>query len=112
MFDDTEDKAYFVKLRKLAMAMADEIERGECAEDSESGRMANELLSMNKPKPFYGPGGAEVEFDRQYETSCLVISSELHVDAKEMTVSEYYHAVAFLKDKAKAAETARISRGT
>jgi hypothetical protein len=54
-----------------------------------------------KPRTFTGMGSVEIEYDRQFEDMCLLISQNLHTDPKRMTVLEYYNAYQYIERQAK-----------
>ena len=43
----------------------------------------------------------EVEYDKQFENMCLILSQKLNVQPKGFTVLEYYNAFMFLKKQGK-----------
>lgn len=49
------------------------------------------------PKRFYGPESIEVTLDKQYETTCLLISQKTGLSAKDMTVLSYYNALSVIE---------------
>lgn len=110
MFDDSQRKEYFTKLKRLLMMKIDE-SLGLIESESESYRkLSNEIVTFAKPKSFGGDRGVEVSFDKDYETSCILIGSELHLNAKNMTVIEYYHSLEFLRDRNRRMEEAQHKR--
>lgn len=58
------------------------------------------LLNMHKPNTFIGSESAEVLYDKQFESTCLMISQETSLDAKGMTVLQFYSAVNTIKKQA------------
>ena len=56
---------------------------------------------------FAGSEGVEVQYDRQFENLCLVLSEQLHVKPKEYTVMEFYNAFDFVQERARKAERAQ-----
>ena len=46
----------------------------------------------------------EVEYERQFEKNCAIITEQMHKDAKGMTVMEYYTAMNILADRVKEQE--------
>ena len=67
----------------------------ELAKDIE--RLTGALLTYSKPLSFAGTDNAEVEYDKRYEDMCLVISQNVHRDAKTFTVMEFYNAYLFME---------------
>lgn len=55
------------------------------------------LLSMSKPKSYSGKDNVEVQYNKQFESMCMLITQTIGVNAKQMTVFEYYTAVEQIK---------------
>ena len=97
---------WYVSLKRMAMAVLDGITEGLENEEeikAEEGR----LLNMMAPKKFDGSGGAEVKYDREFETMSLAMTQQLHVDVKGMTVLEYYNAYEYLREQGKKMKSIR-----
>lgn len=62
----------------------------------------NYLFSLHKPQNFIGSESAEVKYDRQFETSCMLISQKTNMNAKKMTVLEFYSTMSNLQKQAEA----------
>lgn len=69
-------------------------------------KLTTELITYSNPKSFAGSDGVEIQFDRQFENLCLVLSEQLHVEPKKYSVLEFYNAFDFVKERAKQAEKA------
>ena len=65
--------------------------------------ITSELITYFRPQEYDGSEGVEVKQDRQFENMCLVLSQNLHVDAKKFTVLEYYNAFEYVKEQNKKA---------
>ena len=65
------------------------------------------MMTLAPAKVFDGPEGEEVKADRNFEDVCLVLSEQLHIQPKTMTVFEYYSAYDFAQRRAKEAENAQ-----
>jgi hypothetical protein len=72
--------------------------------------LTDRMITYSKPKKFTGAGSMEIEYDKQFEDMCLVISQHLHADAKKMTVLEYYNAYQYINKQAKAANKQNKAR--
>lgn len=109
MFDDSEVKEYFDILKKRTMAVLSNIAAGarNPEESDEIEKLTTALVTYSNPKSFTGSDGVEVQFDRQFENICLILSEQLHVKPKEYTVFEFYNAFYFVKERAKQAEKAQ-----
>lgn len=106
LFNDAEVKEYYDLLRKRTL----EILNGIVAGESDPGatdvveKLTTALITYSNPKLFTGSDSAEIQFDRQFENLCLVLSEQLHVKPKEYTVLEFYNAFDFVKERSKQAE--------
>ena len=70
-------------------------------------KLTTALITYSNPKSFAGSDGVEIQFDRQFENLCLVLSEQLHVKPKDYSVLEFYNAFDFVKERAKQAEKAQ-----
>lgn len=106
VFGDQKTDEWFQCLKRIGLNMAREITDGT---DRSAEVEADELrmLEMLKPKSFDGSSGAEVQYDREYETMCLAMTQQLHVDVKGMTVLEYYNAYEYLREQGKKMKSIR-----
>jgi hypothetical protein len=68
------------------------------------------MITFSKPKNFTGTGSLEIEYDKQFEDMCLLISQNLHMDAKKMNVLEYYNAYQFIERQTKAQKAQNKAR--
>lgn len=46
----------------------------------------------------------EIDYERQFEKNCAVITEQLHKDAKTMSVMEYFTSISILSDRVKEQE--------
>lgn len=109
LFADSEIKEYFDLLKKRAMAILSNIiagvDRPDTTPDVE--RLNTALITYSNPKTFAGSESVEIQFDRQFENLCLVLSEQLHVKPKEYSVLEFYNAFDFVQERARQAEKAQ-----
>lgn len=106
VFNDANVKEYYDILRKRSLAilraiMTDEERPGMT---DEVDRWTTALITYSKPQMFTGSEGVEVQFDRQFEDLCLVLSEQVHVNSKGLTVLEFYNAFEFVRERARQAE--------
>ena len=102
IFDDAQEKEYYDLMKQRTRAMLDCILGGDKKVLEEKvEQLTDRLVTFNKPKNFTGNGSVEIEHDRSFEDMCLVISQNLHTNAKTMTVLEYYNAYQFLQEQNK-----------
>ena len=109
LFEDSEVKEYYDLLRKRTLSVLNAIVDG-VADPMVTelvDKLTTALITYSNPKLFAGSDGVEVQFDRQFENLCLVLSEQLHVRPKEYTVLEFYNAFDFVKERSKQAEKAQ-----
>ena len=99
--DDPKNKEYHDLMRKRAILQCEKIINETDEYDKEIEALTTRLLTFRKPLTFDGKGSVEVQYDKQFESMCLIISKELNANAKAMTVLEYYNAFEFVKDMQK-----------
>ena len=109
LFNDSDVKEYYDILRKRTLEILNGIVAGI---DDPAGaeivdKLTTALITYSNPKMFTGSDGVEIQFDRQFENLCLVLSEQLHVEPKKYSVLEFYNAFDFVKERAKQAEKAQ-----
>lgn len=109
LFNDSDVKEYYDILRKRTLEILNGIVAGV---DDPAGaeivdKLTTALITYSNPKMFTGSDGVEIQFDRQFENLCLVLSEQLHVGPKKYSVLEFYNAFDFVKERAKQAEKAQ-----
>jgi len=109
LFADSEIKEYYDLLKKRTIAILENIIAGKDAPDTtpEIEKLTTALITYSNPKCFAGSDSVEIQFDRQFENLCLVLSEQLHVKPKEYSVLEFYNAFDFVQERAKKAEKAQ-----
>lgn len=60
------------------------------------------MLNMHSPKTYIGSDSVEVKYDKQFESTCLLISQKTNMNAKKMTVLQFYNAIDNIKAQAEA----------
>lgn len=96
LFEDASVKEYFDNMKSRAMLMLDAIISG-ANKQSEIEEITTLLLTYAKPQKFTGSDSFEINYDKQFETMCLMISQYLHTNPKLYTVLEYYNAFEYIK---------------
>ena len=109
LFNDSDVKEYYDILRKRTLEILNGIVAGI---DDPAGavivdKLTTALITYSNPKLFTGSDGVEIQFDRQFENLCLVLSEQLHIEPKKYSVLEFYNAFDFVKERAKQAEKAQ-----
>lgn len=104
LFDDATVKEYYDQLKQRTMLMLDAIIKGDESDKREEiDHITTLLLTYTKPKSFSGSDSVEIQYDKQFENMCLMLSQHLHVNPKSFTVLEYYNAFEYIKEQAKKA---------
>lgn len=109
LFNDSDVKEYYDILRKRTLEILNGIVAGvkDPAGAEIVDKLTTALITYSNPKMFTGSDGVEIQFDRQFENLCLVLSEQLHVEPKKYSVLEFYNAFDFVKERAKQAEKAQ-----
>ena len=106
LFNDSTVKEYYDLLKARTMAVLQNIIKGVAEPDkgAEIERLTTELITYSQPKIFAGPESVEIQFDRQFENLCLLLSEQLHIQPKAYTVLEFYNAFDFLQERSREAQ--------
>ena len=101
-FNNVEEREYYDNMKRLAVEKLGQIANGE----TEQGRkrieaLEDRLVLAVKPKAFTGKDAVGVQHDKAYVKMCLMISSNLNVETKGMTVLEYYTATEYMNEMMK-----------
>ena len=106
MFNNSDIKEYFDILKKRTLAVLDGIIKGlkNPLKSKAVEKLTTMLITYTNPKMFSGSESVEIQFDRQFENLCLVLSEQLHVKPKEYTVLEFYNAFDFIRERAREAQ--------
>lgn len=95
-FEDAKQKEAFDRLKRRTLLVLRQI-----IEDIDLSDEIQEIddysLSLYKPKMFFGKKSVEIQYDKQFENSCLLISKQTGSNAKSMTVLQYYNALELIK---------------
>ncbi len=102
LFDDAASKEYHSVLKRRTAEILKAV-RGEEEAANKAQKLTTELLLFFNPVTFSGAASMEIRHDKQFEEMCLMLSRELHIDPKGMTVMEYYCAFERLKEEARKA---------
>ena len=60
------------------------------------------MLNLHTPKTYMGSESVEVKYDKQFESTCLLIAQKTNMDARKMTVLQFYNAIDNIKTQAEA----------
>ena len=100
-FGSTKEKEVYDKLKQRTILVLQGI-----VEDKDTSTEVVEiddfLFSLYSPKSFIGSASAEVKYEKQFETSCMLISQKTGMTAKKMTVLEFYNTLTNIGKQAEA----------
>lgn len=100
-FINPKEKEAYDTLKKRTLLILDSMVNGaDTAEQVEA--IDLQVLLSRSPKLFMGGESVEVKYDKQFESTCLLISQKTNMDAKRMTVLQFYNAVDTIKQQAEA----------
>lgn len=98
-YESAKDKEYYDLIRGRAIAVLDGIIDPTKKQDIQM--MTDRIITFTPTRKFSGIDNAEVKHDKQFYSTCHVISQNLHADARNMTVVEYYSALEVLKEQSR-----------
>lgn len=98
-FVNPKEKEAYDKLRSRTLLVLEEIVKD--TDNSDKIDVIDEdLFSSYAPKVFCGSKSVEIKYDKQFESACLLIAQETNMDAKKMTVLQFYNAIDNIKRQA------------
>lgn len=107
-FINSKEKDAYDKLKNRTLLILDSI-----VNDTDNSKQIEiidmAMLNMHSPKIYIGSESVEVKYDKQFESTCLLISQKTNMDAKKMTVLQFYNAIDNIKAQAEA-ETKSLKR--
>ena len=98
--ESAASKEYYELMRRRALLMLDEISDGRDRSE-EIRAIESQMVRSDKPRVFQGDRNAEVLYDKNFVGCCIAIAQNLNMDAKAMTVLEYYRAIEVLEEQQK-----------
>lgn len=100
-FTSPKEKEFYDTLKNRTLLVLDAIVTGK--DHSESINAIDEkMLGSYKPKAFTGSESVEVKYDKQFESTCLLIAQKTNMDARKMTVLQFYNALENIKQQIEA----------
>ena len=111
IFDDSSSKEYYDILKERTKVMLDSILEGETDDKKRNiEELTTKLVTFSKPQKYVGTESMEIAYDRRFDDMCIVIGRELNMEAKRMTVMEYYNAYLFIEKDRKRQKTQNKAR--
>ena len=100
-FVNPKEKDAYDKLKQRTLFVLDSMINGtDNSEQIETIDIA--MLNMHSPKSYIGSESVEIKYDKQFESTCLLIAQKTNMDAKKMTVLQFYNAVDNIKQQLEA----------
>ena len=100
-FVSPKEKEAYDKLKNRTLLILDSIING--SDNTEQIELIDMMmLNMHTPKVFIGSESVEVKYDKQFESTCLLIAQKTNMDARKMTVLQFYNAIDNIKSQAEA----------
>lgn len=91
-FDSAKEKEAYSKLKSRTLLQLKEL-----IDDNDYAKNIAEidkfLFSLHRPKSFIGKDSDEIRYDKQFESACMMISQKTGLNAKQMTVLEFYNTL-------------------
>lgn len=102
IFNNVEEREYYDNMKRLAVEKLGQVSHGESEKTKKRiEELEDRLVLAVKPKTFTGKDAVGVQHDKAYMRMCMMISSNLNLDARTMTVMEYYTAGEYLQEMMK-----------
>lgn len=95
-----QEKEYYAKLKNRILLQLDFLARG-TNHDEEIAAIDNQMFAQYKPGIFDGPKSVEVEYNKQFESTCLIIAQQTSLAPKTLTVLQFYSALEDIKKQFK-----------
>ena len=95
-FDNTKEKEAYDLLRKRTSLVLESI-INDINNAPSIDIVDGYLLSMSKPKSYSGATNVEIQYNKQFESMCMLITQTVGMNAKTMTVFEFYTAIDQIK---------------
>lgn len=100
-FVNPKEKEAYDKLKARTLLVLDSV-----INDTDNSEQINTIdmimLNMHTPKTYIGSESVEVKYDKQFESTCLLIAQKTNMDARKMTVLQFYNAIDNIKTQAEA----------
>ena len=100
-FINPKEKETYDRLKQRTLLVLEGIKDSK-DNSSEIDKIDDYLFGLHKPLSFDGDTSAEIKYDKQYETMCILIAQKTNLNAKAMTVLQFYSALDSMKRQAEA----------
>lgn len=100
-FVNPKEKEAYDKLKARTLLVLDSV-----INDTDNSKQIDAIdtmmLNMHTPKTYIGSESVEVKYDKQFESTCLLIAQKTSMDARKMTALQFYNAIDNIKAQAEA----------
>lgn len=100
-FVRANEKENYDKLKRRTLLVLDGIITG-YTHKAEIEEIDDYFFKQSKPITFSGSESAEIAYDKQFETMCTLIAQKVGLDAKKMTVLQFYNTIFTIKQQMEA----------
>lgn len=100
-FTSVKEKDAYDKLKSRTLLVLEGIRTGN-KNTSDIDTIDEYLFSLHKPNSFIGSASIEIQYDKQFEAACIAIAQKTNLNAKHMTVLQFYSAVDSIKQQTEA----------
>lgn len=104
-FDSAKEKEAYSKLKSRILLQLQEVIDG-VDNTQEIAEIDKFFFNLRKPKNFSGRESEEIKCDKQFESACIIISQKTNMDAKSMTVLEFYSVLSNISKQIEAEKKA------
>lgn len=88
-FLSSKEKEVYDKLKRRAQLILERV-IGDENNAEEIQKIDDYFFSLYKPSSFAGEESAEIKYDKQFESICLLIAQRANLDARSMTTLQFY----------------------
>lgn len=95
-FISSKEKETYDRLKRRTLLVLDSI-INDLDNSVDINTIDNTMLNLYSPKLYTGPESVEVQYDKSFENTCILIAQKVNLDAKKMTVLQFYSAINSIK---------------
>lgn len=95
-----QEKDYYAQLKQRILLQLDFLANG-IDHDDEIQELDAKMFAKYRPSNFDGPKSIEVEYNKQFESTCLIIAQQTNLAPKTLTVLQFYSALEDIKKQIK-----------
>lgn len=104
-FISVKEKENYDKLKQRTLLVLDSV-INDRDNSTEISTIDDYFFNLYKPSIFIGSESIEIKYDKQFETMCMLISQKASMNAKNMTVLQFYNTLTNIKQQIEAEQKA------